>query len=442
MPAMNALAELIALLAPPGCLACGRALARADDRLCAGCVRSLAWLRSGCPRCALPKHRGRRCPAAGAAFGRAWAPVAYEGVARRLVAALKFRGALAAADLMAAHMAANLPLDLRAVVRADAAGASVPRESRAAGASQGRDSGAAGASETRDARAAGASRGATLAPRGRARRARLEPRGRAEGREARRRGGERDARCSSRGGERAARVSRCGGGARAGSGGTGAATGARVRSGAGADGRARPADPAAARRLPRARRPHGAAGRCGAPRAPRARPPAGPRPRRTAGGGDPRRRRPHDGRDPRRLGAGPGIGGNDRDRGDHVREDAVSRASSTGRWVSRGSASPRVGLRGSAARNCPVREGAVMWRRPFLARREPVRSPALPPASADEVSTAGRKVRSHARRSSGPGANDRRLQGVLHKGSTCRNKREAPPSTRQFEPCESDRDPA
>jgi predicted amidophosphoribosyltransferase len=134
MPAMNALAELIALLAPPGCLACGCSLARADDRLCAGCVRSLAWLRSGCPRCALPKHRGRRCPAAGAAFGRAWAPVAYEGVARRLVAALKFRGALAAADLMAAHMAANLPLDLRKVMTdADAAAASVPPELRGAG---------------------------------------------------------------------------------------------------------------------------------------------------------------------------------------------------------------------------------------------------------------------------------------------------------------------
>jgi predicted amidophosphoribosyltransferase len=39
--------------------------------------------------------------------------MAYEGVARDLVAALKFRGALAVADLMAAHMAANLPRDLR-----------------------------------------------------------------------------------------------------------------------------------------------------------------------------------------------------------------------------------------------------------------------------------------------------------------------------------------
>src|SRR3954470_6322061 len=65
-----------------------------------------------CRRCALPSHR-RGCPAAGAAFSRAWAPLAYDGVARDLVAALKFRGALPLADLMAAHVAANLPPDLR-----------------------------------------------------------------------------------------------------------------------------------------------------------------------------------------------------------------------------------------------------------------------------------------------------------------------------------------
>jgi predicted amidophosphoribosyltransferase len=39
--------------------------------------------------------------------------VAYEGVARQLVSALKFRGALPVADVMAAHMAANLPPELR-----------------------------------------------------------------------------------------------------------------------------------------------------------------------------------------------------------------------------------------------------------------------------------------------------------------------------------------
>jgi ComF family protein len=39
----------------------------------------------------------------------AWAPVGYEGPARALVRALKFRGALALADAMAAQIAANAP---------------------------------------------------------------------------------------------------------------------------------------------------------------------------------------------------------------------------------------------------------------------------------------------------------------------------------------------
>jgi predicted amidophosphoribosyltransferase len=71
----------------------------------------------------MPTHRGRGCPAAFAAFPRAWAPVAYEGVARDLVGALKFHAALPAADVMAAHLAANLPAWLRA---ADAALVPVP----------------------------------------------------------------------------------------------------------------------------------------------------------------------------------------------------------------------------------------------------------------------------------------------------------------------------
>jgi predicted amidophosphoribosyltransferase len=108
-------AELIALLAPPACAACGASLAGASERLCVACTRALPWLRgSACARCALPSHHGRPCPAARAAFPRAWAPLAYEGVARGLVRALKFRGALPVADLMAAHMAANLPAALRA----------------------------------------------------------------------------------------------------------------------------------------------------------------------------------------------------------------------------------------------------------------------------------------------------------------------------------------
>ncbi|MBE2319282.1 ComF family protein [Solirubrobacter sp. CPCC 204708] len=110
---MSWLAEMVALVAPPGCPACRRALARAEERLCATCTRALPWLAPGCPRCALPRHRGTDCPAAAASFSRAWAPLAYQGVARRLVAALKFRAALPVADLMAAQMAANLPAALR-----------------------------------------------------------------------------------------------------------------------------------------------------------------------------------------------------------------------------------------------------------------------------------------------------------------------------------------
>jgi ComF family protein len=108
------LTELVALVAPPACPACHAALSAARLRLCPDCAAALPWLPQGCcPACALPAHGGRRCPAAHAAFDRAWAPLAYDGVARRLVGALKFRGALPLADVMAAHIAANLPRDLR-----------------------------------------------------------------------------------------------------------------------------------------------------------------------------------------------------------------------------------------------------------------------------------------------------------------------------------------
>lgn len=110
----RALSEALAVLAPPSCPGCGDALLADGAPLCPACVRALPWLpRRTCPRCALPSHRGRACPAAAAAFARAWSPLAYDGVARRLVGALKFRGALPVADVMAAHVAANLPPDLR-----------------------------------------------------------------------------------------------------------------------------------------------------------------------------------------------------------------------------------------------------------------------------------------------------------------------------------------
>ncbi|MEA2123823.1 MAG: hypothetical protein QOI80_605 [Solirubrobacteraceae bacterium] len=104
------LKELIALVAPPVCLVCRVPLAADAVGLCAACLRGLPWLGDRvCRRCALPQHGGRACPAAGARFATAWAPLAYEGAALALVRALKFRGALQVTELMAAQMAANAP---------------------------------------------------------------------------------------------------------------------------------------------------------------------------------------------------------------------------------------------------------------------------------------------------------------------------------------------
>jgi predicted amidophosphoribosyltransferase len=99
------LGALLDLLAPPRCLACGGGVAGAP--LCRDCRAALPWLRSVCPRCGLPRPCSP-CPAARAAFTSAWAPVAYGGPARELVAALKVRGALPAAGIMAAQVAARL----------------------------------------------------------------------------------------------------------------------------------------------------------------------------------------------------------------------------------------------------------------------------------------------------------------------------------------------
>jgi predicted amidophosphoribosyltransferase len=108
------MAELLAIVVPPACVVCRAALPRADLRLCSSCTRALPWLPARlCRRCGMPSHRRDGCPAASAAFTRAWAPLAHDGVARELVAALKFRAALPVASLMAAHVAANLPADIR-----------------------------------------------------------------------------------------------------------------------------------------------------------------------------------------------------------------------------------------------------------------------------------------------------------------------------------------
>lgn len=109
-------AELAAALAPPACLACRVPLVLAGAQLCLDCRRALPWLpEPRCLRCGLPlpcEARSGRCPAATAAFEHAWAPLAHDGPARQLVAALKFRGALPVARLMAAQIAASAPREL------------------------------------------------------------------------------------------------------------------------------------------------------------------------------------------------------------------------------------------------------------------------------------------------------------------------------------------
>lgn len=82
--------------------------------LCPDCRRGLPWLADlRCGRCGLPAPC-RLCPAAAASWDAAWAPLAYAGSARDVVAALKFSGRLPLADAMAAAIAANAPTELLA----------------------------------------------------------------------------------------------------------------------------------------------------------------------------------------------------------------------------------------------------------------------------------------------------------------------------------------
>lgn len=98
---------LLATLAPPRCAACRAPLPGVHDGLCGGCARDLDWLGpQTCPRCALPPPCAP-CPGRGRAWDRAWSPLAHDGPARALVTGLKFRGLLAAADLLAAPLAAG-----------------------------------------------------------------------------------------------------------------------------------------------------------------------------------------------------------------------------------------------------------------------------------------------------------------------------------------------
>jgi ComF family protein len=104
------LRTLLALVVPPLCAGCRGPLRGAAEVVCGACRRALPWLGERCcPRCALPLARRHACPAAQHAFGSAYAPVAYVGVARELVAALKFAHARPLADVMAAHLVGRVP---------------------------------------------------------------------------------------------------------------------------------------------------------------------------------------------------------------------------------------------------------------------------------------------------------------------------------------------
>jgi predicted amidophosphoribosyltransferase len=103
------LAELVALAVPPRCAACRAPARRAAGVLCASCRRALPWLPATCcERCALPLPCAP-CPASAAPFDAAWAAVAYEGVARDALHALKFAGVRPLADVMAAQIAVAAP---------------------------------------------------------------------------------------------------------------------------------------------------------------------------------------------------------------------------------------------------------------------------------------------------------------------------------------------
>jgi len=96
---MSALwSRAVAALAPPACFGCGASAGNAMP-LCPVCRDDLGWLSA----------ETVTLEAGAGASVEAWAPLAYRGGATALVRALKFRGAVALAEGMAAQVVANLP---------------------------------------------------------------------------------------------------------------------------------------------------------------------------------------------------------------------------------------------------------------------------------------------------------------------------------------------
>jgi predicted amidophosphoribosyltransferase len=98
--AMDALRQLLSLLAPPRCAACAAGCG-ARVRLCAACE---TWIG------ATPPPPVARVPE----VDFAWAALPHDGVGRRLVAGLKFGRLLAAAEPMAGLIAMRAPAELLA----------------------------------------------------------------------------------------------------------------------------------------------------------------------------------------------------------------------------------------------------------------------------------------------------------------------------------------
>ena len=94
---MPLISRALALVAPPFCWSCGDD-ARPSEPLCSRCRAELSWLGDE--------------PLVIAGDVEAWAPLAYQGPARALVRALKFRGAAGLAEPMAAQIVAGAPTDL------------------------------------------------------------------------------------------------------------------------------------------------------------------------------------------------------------------------------------------------------------------------------------------------------------------------------------------
>jgi predicted amidophosphoribosyltransferase len=107
---MGLAADLLGLLLPERCVACGEG----EALLCPGCRRELLVLRGtlctrcGCPT-AWPVERCGECAGRRLAFASARAAVAYVGPARALVAAWKERGLQRAGAVAADLVAATVP---------------------------------------------------------------------------------------------------------------------------------------------------------------------------------------------------------------------------------------------------------------------------------------------------------------------------------------------